>query len=61
MQNPHGLGIDESLLFICEGEFGLKTFDAKDPLEIDQNLLAFFEERHAYDVYSSWKYSLNDR
>ena len=50
MQNPHGLGIDESLLFICEGEFGLKTFDAKDPLEIDQNLLAFFEERHAYDV-----------
>ena len=50
MKNPHGLGIDDALLFICEGEFGLKAFDAKDPLNIDQNLLAFFEERHAFDV-----------
>ncbi|MDX2301707.1 MAG: hypothetical protein NW226_02855 [Microscillaceae bacterium] len=50
MQNPHGLGIEDSLLFICEGAFGLKTFDAKDPLNMDQTPLAFFQERHAYDV-----------
>jgi len=30
MQNPHGLGIDGTCLFITEGEFGLKFFDASD-------------------------------
>lgn len=31
MQNPHGLGIDYPNLFVCEGSFGLKSMDAKDP------------------------------
>lgn len=34
MQSPHGLGIDESMLFICDGPAGLKVFDAADPMDI---------------------------
>ncbi len=34
LQNPHGLGIDYPNLFVCEGAFGLKSMDAKDPLNV---------------------------
>jgi hypothetical protein len=50
MQNPHGLGIDNGTLFICEGEYGLKVFDAKNVTTIDQGLLAHFKDKDAYDV-----------
>ncbi len=50
MQNPHGLGIDQNTLFLCEGYFGLKIFDAYDPLAIDQNLINHFTDQHAFDV-----------
>lgn len=50
MQNPNGLGIDYPTLFICEGKYGLKTFDAKDPLTIDKNQLSHFQNINAYDV-----------
>ncbi|RAK01898.1 LVIVD repeat-containing protein [Larkinella arboricola] len=48
MKNPHGLGIDFPNLFICEGAYGLKTFNAADALQIDQ--LDHLEGFHAYDV-----------
>ena len=50
MQNPHGLGIDANVLFLAEGEHGLKVFDTSDSYAIDQHLLAHFEDIHAYDV-----------
>lgn len=50
MQNPHGLGKDGNLLFIAEGEFGLKIFDAADPLRIDQKMLVHYDNIHAFDV-----------
>ncbi len=50
MEHPHGLGIDGNLLFVCEGEFGLKVYDAQNAKTIDQHLLAHFEDIHAYDV-----------
>ncbi|GAB3540383.1 hypothetical protein GCM10027443_38200 [Pontibacter brevis] len=50
MQNPHGLGIDQSTLFLCEGEYGLKVFDIKDHLKVDQNLMAHFKGQDAFDV-----------
>jgi len=50
MQNPHGLGLDEQTLFITEGEFGLKVFDATDPNTIDTNLIKQFQDIHGYDV-----------
>jgi len=50
MDNPHGLGIDDGTLFICEGDFGLKVFDASDHTKIDEKLIAHFDELHAFDV-----------
>lgn len=50
MKNPHGLGIDFPNLFICEGAYGLKTFDATDVQNIDRNLLEHFDKLDAYDV-----------
>ncbi len=50
MRNPHGLGIDFPNLFICEGAYGLKSFDASNPLTIDQNLRQYIEDINAYDV-----------
>lgn len=48
MRNPHGLGIDGNLLFVCEGEFGLKVFDATDPLDLQQ--IQYFDNVDSYDV-----------
>lgn len=50
MHNPHGLGIDQSLLFICDGEAGLKIYNAEDLENIDQHLVKHYEDIHAYDV-----------
>ncbi|CAA9291797.1 MAG: hypothetical protein AVDCRST_MAG56-4649 [uncultured Cytophagales bacterium] len=49
MQNPHGLGKDGNTLFVCEGEAGLKVFDAADVRAIDQNRLGT-QAIHSYDV-----------
>jgi hypothetical protein len=50
MQNPHGLGIDGDKLFICEGQFGLKYFDASDPRRINQRMHLHKKDIHAFDV-----------
>jgi hypothetical protein len=50
MYNPHGLGIDRQLLFICDGDAGLKIYSAKDRLAIDKNLLRHYKDIHAYDA-----------
>lgn len=49
MGNPHGLGIDGSSLFICDGSHGLKLYDASDVHKIDKNLVAK-KAIHSYDV-----------
>ncbi|MCH2046320.1 MAG: hypothetical protein MK212_19555 [Saprospiraceae bacterium] len=49
MENPHGLSVRDEVLYLCEGDFGLKTFDVTDKLSIDQNQLSQIETR-AYDV-----------
>ncbi|MBA4409539.1 MAG: hypothetical protein C0397_08955 [Odoribacter sp.] len=50
MYGPQGLGIDDDLLFICDGDAGLKIYNAADPLKITQNLIASFPSINAYDV-----------
>ncbi|MBI9037919.1 MAG: hypothetical protein JEY97_07290 [Bacteroidales bacterium] len=50
MSGPYGLGIDDNVLFICDGDAGLKIYDASDPLAIDDNMLAHFPEIQAFDV-----------
>ena len=50
MVNPHGLGIRNGTLFICDGEAGLKVYNAADPRAISQNQIAHFPNIHAFDV-----------
>lgn len=50
MFNPHGLGIDGNLLFICDGEAGLKIYDRDDPLDILNNKLAHYPGINTFDL-----------
>ena len=47
---PYGLGIDNNLLFVCDGSAGLKIYDASNPYNIDQHQLKVYTDIHAYDV-----------
>lgn len=50
MHNPHGLSISDDKLFLCEGNQGLKIFDASEWNLIPQRLLAHQGGFFAYDV-----------
>lgn len=55
MQNPHGLSVSNSNLFICEGQFGLKAFNSSDVLTIGQKQLSFLTDIDAKDVIAGPK------
>ena len=63
MTEPYGLGIDNGILFICEGEHGLKVYDANNPYEISSHLLWEFTDIHAYDVIplSSFLFTIGEK
>lgn len=48
MENPHGLGIANGKLFVCEGKFGLKSLDATNANDI--KLQQHIKDIHAFDV-----------
>jgi len=50
MTGPYGLGIDDDVLFVCDGTDGLKVYNAADPYLISENLIATFKDINAYDV-----------
>jgi hypothetical protein len=50
MFNPHGLGIDQDALFICDGTAGLKIYDASDVNTIGDNLKVQYGDIQALDV-----------
>lgn len=50
MEGPYGLGIDDEILFVCDGEAGLKVYDASDKIHISENQIATFPNINAYDV-----------
>lgn len=50
MRSPYGLGIDDKTLFVCDGEHGLKIYDVTDPMRIDYNQIAHYQNIVAYDV-----------
>jgi len=50
MNEPYGLAIDNGILFVCEGEYGLKVYDASDEYSITSHLIAAFPGINAYDV-----------
>ena len=50
MYEPYGLGIDSTTLFVCDGDAGLKIYDAENPLDITSNKLAHYKDINAFDV-----------
>ncbi|MFM9837708.1 MAG: LVIVD repeat-containing protein [Cyclobacteriaceae bacterium] len=50
MKNPHGLGIDKGILFICDGSDGLKVYDATDITKIADNQLAHYGNISTLDI-----------
>lgn len=50
MTNPHGLGKDGDVLFVCDGSDGLKVMDAANPTAIPNIPLATFSNIQATDV-----------
>ncbi len=50
MFNPHGLGIDQDALFVCDGSAGLKIYDASDINAIGDNLKVQYGDIQALDV-----------
>jgi len=50
MSEPYGLGIDNKTLFVCDGQAGLKIYDASDPLRIDMHMLKQYTNLKAFDV-----------
>jgi hypothetical protein len=50
MTNPKGLGIDDGILFVCDGPDGLKVYDAADVNAIDQHMISHFKNIKTYDV-----------
>ena len=54
MAGPQGLGIDGDIMFLCDGDAGLKIYNIADPLAILQ--IAVFPSINAYDVIPMNKY-----
>lgn len=50
MTNPHGLGKDGDLLFVCDGTAGLKIYDASDPKTITSHHIKTYSDLDAFDV-----------
>lgn len=48
MASPHGLGVDGTCLFLCDGANGLKVFDVANPADI--KLIHEVKDIDAYDV-----------
>jgi len=48
MDNPHGLSVHNDKMVLCEGEFGLKVIDVKNPEDID--IKSKITDKHFYDV-----------
>jgi hypothetical protein len=48
MQSPHGLGVGGDLLFVTEGNNGMKVFDKTNPLALKQ--IKYFQDFAAVDV-----------
>jgi len=48
--NPHGLGVDGNLLFVCDGKAGLKIYDKSNPLAIITSQVAYYPDFDTFDV-----------
>lgn len=48
LESPYGLGVDGDLLFVCEGDRGLKVLNVSDPF--NAVLIKKYTDMDAYDV-----------
>jgi hypothetical protein len=52
MHNPHGLAVRNDILYICDGDDGLKVYDAEDKYRIDENQLSHVKDINMFDAIS---------
>ena len=50
MDHPHGLSVRNDYLYLCEGDSGMKIFDASEPSEVGNRLKEKLDYFHATDV-----------
>jgi hypothetical protein len=50
LHGPYGLGIDDDILFVCDGDAGLKVFNVNDKSQIANQMIASFPNINTYDV-----------
>lgn len=50
MQNPHGLALSGDVLYLCEGDYGFKSFNIKDVSIIQANLFEHLPTLNSTDV-----------
>lgn len=50
LHGPYGLGIDDEILFVCDGDAGLKVYNVNDKTNIDDHQISVFPGINAYDV-----------
>lgn len=50
LKNPHGLGVKNNTLFVCDGTSGLKIFDATDPLDVGNQKIKTYSSVQATDI-----------
>lgn len=50
MTNPYGLGKSGDLLFVCDGNAGLKVYNASDPRYISSHLIFTYPNIKAFDA-----------
>ncbi|RZK60664.1 MAG: hypothetical protein EOO91_00555 [Pedobacter sp.] len=55
MKNPHGLSVSGNNLFLCEGTFGIKSFNITDKNAIGSNLLEHLDNIKSFDVIAGPK------
>lgn len=48
MKNPWGIGVDRMKLFVCDGKYGLKIFDANNPEQLQH--IETIDYINGYDV-----------
>ncbi len=52
MLNPHGLAVSDTVLFVCEGDYGLKVFNIKE--KSNPVLIAHHDSIPSYDVITNY-------
>ncbi len=55
LENPYGLALSDHTLYICDGKFGLKSFDASDVSQIGNKLLETHKNLMSMDVIAGPK------